>query len=128
MATGNGAPCSISTAMVIGIKANTEPTERSNSPLIIRMVTPMATSPVSGQDAEHAAQIVLIQEHAVRTDLEDDHQQHKQDQACQFRLFEIGLEQAFHGSSARLKLGRAWRPQGPPGEAAVSASPARKAP
>ena len=39
----------MSTAIVIGISAKTEPTERSNSPQIIRIVTPIATSPVSGR-------------------------------------------------------------------------------
>ncbi|MGY3329601.1 hypothetical protein ACVILI_002618 [Mesorhizobium sp. USDA 4775] len=35
--------------MHIGIRANTDPTDRSNSPLIIKIVTPMATRPVSGR-------------------------------------------------------------------------------
>ena len=44
-----GAPATIDTAITIGAKANTEPTEMSNSPAIIRIVTPMATSDISGK-------------------------------------------------------------------------------
>ena len=35
--------------MTIGTRANTEPTERSNSPAIIRMPVPSATMPSSGR-------------------------------------------------------------------------------
>ena len=44
-----GTPALSMMANDIGISAKTEPTERSNSPQIIRMVTPMATSPTSGR-------------------------------------------------------------------------------
>ena len=45
----NGQPLTKRTAIVIGISAKTDPTERSNSPQIIRSVTPSATSAVSGR-------------------------------------------------------------------------------
>ena len=48
-AGANGTPAASSTAIVIGVSANTEPTERSNSPQIISSVTPIATSPISGR-------------------------------------------------------------------------------
>ena len=38
----------ISSDVTIGVSANVEPTERSNSPQIIRIVTPIETSPTSG--------------------------------------------------------------------------------
>ena len=48
-AATNGTPEPIETAMTMGISANVEPTERSNSPQIISTVTPMATSATSGR-------------------------------------------------------------------------------
>ena len=49
------------------------------------------------QNAEYATKVVLIEEHAIRADLENHHQKRQQDQSRQFRLFQIGLEEAFQG-------------------------------
>ena len=43
-----GTPAMIKSDVAIGVNANIEPTERSNSPQIIRIVTPIETSPTSG--------------------------------------------------------------------------------
>ena len=43
-----GTPAMIRSDVAIGVSANVEPTERSNSPQIIRIVTPIETSPTSG--------------------------------------------------------------------------------
>ena len=48
IATGNGMPASIQMTMIIGARTKTDPTERSNSPDIIRMVTPMTIRAISG--------------------------------------------------------------------------------
>ena len=48
IAARNGTPAIIRSEVAIGVSANTEPTDRSNSPQIIRMVTPIETSPTSG--------------------------------------------------------------------------------
>ena len=45
----NPQPMVISTARLMGISAKTEPTDRSNSPQIIRSVTPTATIAASGR-------------------------------------------------------------------------------
>ena len=49
MATPNGTPAMIKSEVAIGVSAKVEPTERSNSPQIIRIVTPIETSPTSGK-------------------------------------------------------------------------------
>ena len=50
MAIGVGAPAMIMSDVAIGVSAKVEPTERSNSPQIIRIVTPIETSPTSGRN------------------------------------------------------------------------------
>ena len=62
----DGTPAMISSEVTIGVSANVEPTERSNSPQIIRMVTPIETSPTSGSRPEYSAQVVSRQEGAAR--------------------------------------------------------------
>ena len=44
-----GTPATIRSDVAIGVNANVEPTDRSNSPQIIRIVTPIETSPTSGK-------------------------------------------------------------------------------
>src|SRR5471032_535870 len=44
----NGTPAFMSSVIAIGVSAKTEPTDKSNSPQIISSVTPIATSPTSG--------------------------------------------------------------------------------
>src|SRR5580704_12706200 len=48
IAAGAGTPAMIKSDVAIGVSANVEPTERSNSPQIIRIVTPIETRPTSG--------------------------------------------------------------------------------
>src|ERR1700731_4422304 len=48
IASMNGTPELVIKAMHTGIKANVEPTDKSNSPQIISMATPMVTRPASG--------------------------------------------------------------------------------
>ena len=48
-AGANEKPATSEIAMTIGAMAKTEPTEMSNSPAIIRIVTPIATRPISGR-------------------------------------------------------------------------------
>ena len=49
MPSSGGTPhLPMATTISIGDSANTEPTDRSNSPAIIRMPTPSATMPSSG--------------------------------------------------------------------------------
>ena len=45
----NGTPAFSMSAMLIGMMAKTEPTERSNSPQIISMAKPIVTAPTSGR-------------------------------------------------------------------------------
>ena len=49
IASQKGTPATTNTAIVIGISAKTDPTDRSNSPQIISRVTPTATKAVSGK-------------------------------------------------------------------------------
>ena len=44
-----GTPAMIISDVAIGVSAKVEPTERSNSPQIIRIVTPIETIPTSGR-------------------------------------------------------------------------------
>src|SRR3984885_13221154 len=48
IAASAGTPAIIKRDVAIGVSANVEPTERSNSPQIIRIVTPIETRPTSG--------------------------------------------------------------------------------
>ena len=48
IAARNGTPAMIRSEVAIGVSANIEPTDKSNSPQIIRIVTPIETSPTSG--------------------------------------------------------------------------------
>ena len=47
-ATPNGTPAFSISATLIGMRAKTEPTDRSNSPQIISTAKPIVTSPTSG--------------------------------------------------------------------------------
>ena len=52
IAARDGTPAIIKSDVAIGVSANVEPTERSNSPQIIRIVTPIETRPTSGSSPE----------------------------------------------------------------------------
>ena len=97
-----GTPAMIISDVAIGVSAKVEPTDRSNSPQIIRIVTPIDDHPDLRQEAEDAAQVVGREERLAGAELEHCRQQDQQHDPRQFRLFEINAEQILHrGSLAR---------------------------
>ena len=61
------------------------------------------------QDTENAAQIVGVEEHAVRADLEQDDEENQEDQPGEFRFFEIDLEQALQVTLRQFEISRTHR-------------------
>ena len=113
MARTSGTPAMIMSEVAIGASAKVEPTERSNSPQIIRIVTPTETRPTSGSSPRMPRRLSgdrkAPPDRASKTAV----RMHEQRGAGELRLLEIDPKQVSQGRSVserRRSAGRSARP------------------
>ena len=92
--------------VAIGVSANVEPTERSNSPQIIRIVTPIETSPTSGSRPRMPRKLSADRNAPSERSSKTTVRMTQQRDPGQLRLFQIDPEEVSQRGASRARFGR----------------------